>query len=107
MIFVAAIDSIKNRADFFYRNSQVDISALGTDVLTTYTSSEDVHFVSTNSGIEYGIILFQYSIMPPANSFASTGQCNITSSLNQCYGQICLFPHGMIIFSEKAITCKK
>jgi subtilisin family serine protease len=102
---VAAVTSSNQWATFSTNNTEVDISAVGVDVLSTYPlpSGGTRVYVSWESGQATGIHMI-YS------QYAST----VTGPLVNCYtggscegpgGHICLFERGGTSFYNKVMQC--
>ncbi|MFY8274652.1 S8 family serine peptidase [Pseudoalteromonas sp. SSDWG2] len=105
---VAAVDSVKKRANFSQRTSQVEISAPGVQVLST-TPVGRARWDKFNV-VQEGLGIDNYPFIGSAMG-SVTGEladCGLgTESCGDMTDKICLYQRGQIPFFEKALQCEE
>jgi subtilisin family serine protease len=104
VISVASVDSDLNVSSFSQRNSEVDVSAPGRDVLSLAAKPEIMLFDESDDLIESKLMM--NSMRPGAPITAKVWDCDY--GLEPCTnarGRICIMSRGENTFSEKVRNC--
>jgi serine protease len=105
VVSVAAIDENKEVASFSQQNNQVELSAPGVAVLSTYPTGS-----GTTSTVTVGSDGYDNAAMEGAPFTSGSGplhDCGLATSVcSGASGRVCLISRGQVSFADKVLNCQ-
>lgn len=105
VVSVAAVDENKQLASFSQRNNQVELSAPGVGVSSTYPMGQAEVAELAVAGVGYNNAPMEGSYR--ASRSGALHDCGLgTSACSGASGRVCLISRGDVSFSDKVLNCQ-
>tara|TARA_R110002126_G_scaffold75469_14_gene188360 strand:- start:9658 stop:11961 length:2304 start_codon:yes stop_codon:yes gene_type:complete len=105
VVSVAAVDKNKQLADFSQRNTQVELSAPGVDIRSTYPEGTGLEAILSVGSTDYASSPMTNSTDGSAN--AALASCGLAeTTCNSVANKICVIERGNVSFVQKVQSCE-